>query len=80
MHVICLQIFRYLAQNLFDIRQYACIDSVQSNKKSDTFTSTIENAYALTINVSSEANGSSYTNPDVKVYVFKCKDGTYIFN
>lgn len=50
------------------------------NKKSDTFTSTIENAYALTINVTSEANGSSYTNPDVKVYVFKCKDGTYIFN
>ena len=35
LHIICLQIFRYLAQNLFDIRQYACIDFVQSNEKSD---------------------------------------------
>ena len=35
LHVICLQIFLYLAQNLFDIRQYVCIDFVQSNEKSD---------------------------------------------
>ena len=49
LHVICLQIFRYLAQNLFDIRQYACIDFVQSNEKSD-FASDAQSLCGIALN------------------------------
>ena len=50
LHVICLQIFRYLAQNLFDIRQYACIGFVQSNEKSD-FASDAQSLCGIALNV-----------------------------
>ncbi len=35
LHVICLHIFRHIAQISFDIRQYVCAQFVQSDKKSD---------------------------------------------
>ena len=35
LYAICLQIFRYLAQKLLEIRKYSCVVSIQSNEKSD---------------------------------------------
>ncbi len=35
LHVICLHIFRQIVQKFLDIRQYACVISVQSDEKSD---------------------------------------------
>ena len=34
LHAICLQIFRYLAQKLLEIRKYSCVVSIQANEKS----------------------------------------------
>ncbi len=47
--------------------------------KADTFDSTIKEAYALTVDITSDANGSNYNN-EVNVYVFDCSDGIYVFN
>ena len=35
LHVICLHIFRHIAQKLLAIRQYACVVFMQSDEKSD---------------------------------------------
>ncbi|WP_298484653.1 hypothetical protein [uncultured Ruminococcus sp.] len=35
LYAICLQIFRYLAQKLLEIREYSCVVSIQANEKSD---------------------------------------------
>ena len=51
----------------------------KDNNKSDTFEKSIKEAYALIVDVTSDANGSSFNN-EVNVYVFDCEDGIYVFN
>ena len=55
------------------------MDQLYSDGGKESFDKTIKNAYALTVSVTSDANGSSFTN-EANVYVFECEDGTYIFN
>ncbi len=35
LHVICLHIFRHLAQKFLEMRQHSCVISIQSDEKSD---------------------------------------------
>ena len=39
LYLICLHIFRHLAQKSLDIRQYACGIAIQSDEKSDSVSS-----------------------------------------
>ena len=51
----------------------------KDNSKEDTFEKTVKEAYALKVDVTSDANGSSFSN-EANVYVFDCEDGIYVFN
>ena len=35
LYVICLHIFRHITQKLLEIRQYSCVDFMQSDEKID---------------------------------------------
>ena len=55
------------------------MDQIYTDGGKEAFSGTVRNAYALEVAVTSDANGSSYTNQS-NVYVFECESGTYIFN
>ena len=50
------------------------------NGKTEKFSDTVKDAKYAALTVTAELDGKSYTNTESTVYVFECKEGTYIFN
>ena len=71
LHVICLHISRHLAQISFDIRQYACTQFVQSDKKSD-FASDAQSLCGIALSVPRYYKAEMFNKQTIYLLVSLC--------